>query len=84
VSSASATNHGFKAALTAIRTIEPVETFVIRVWVPAACQEDSEQFLLRGLVEHIASGRKDAFLGGSELLAFVEANLDARRLEAER
>ena len=46
-----------------------METFVVRMWVPA--EAEPGQDALRGVVEHVASGRKLAFEGGRELLAFL-------------
>jgi hypothetical protein len=52
-----------------------VETFLIRIWTPA------ERYRLRGLVEHIASGERDAFRGGGELLAVLELRLGRKAEE---
>jgi hypothetical protein len=43
-----------------------VETFVIRVWVPAAPEPQAP---LRGIVEHVGTHWSAAFGDGEELLA---------------
>jgi hypothetical protein len=55
-----------------------VETFVLRVWIPAEINEPVAQPVgLRGFVEHVGSGRSDPFRGGDELLALVAAAVDS-------
>jgi hypothetical protein len=59
-----------------------VETFVIRIWIPAEL-DDLERYRLRGLVEHVGSGGRKAFRDACDLLAFLETRLDQQRLEVE-
>jgi hypothetical protein len=47
-----------------------VRTFVVRVWTPAEPAVE-EQGALRGLVEHVGSGRSAPFADELELLAFL-------------
>jgi hypothetical protein len=60
-----------------------VETFVIRIWIPAELDDDLERCRLRGLVEHVGSGERKAFRDTCDLLAFLETRLDQQRLEVE-
>jgi hypothetical protein len=46
-----------------------VQTFVLRVWTPAVA--DGSPVRLNGLVEHVGSGRRQAFAGGPEVLEFI-------------
>jgi hypothetical protein len=64
--------------------IADVETFVIRLWTPAERDDDPERHRLRGLVEHVGSGERDAFRGTSELLAFLELRLEEESRAVER
>jgi hypothetical protein len=50
-----------------------METFVIRVWLPATSAPEAGTGLIRlhGVVEHVASGRSGAFRGLDELEALV-------------
>jgi hypothetical protein len=48
-----------------------VQTFIVRVWVPAEAQRPSPEDL-RGIVEHVGSGRSAAFGDAAELVAFLE------------
>lgn len=77
---------GFKPALSGVGMIAGVETFVIRIWTPAERDDDPERYRLRGLVEHVGSGERDAFRGAGELLAFLDARLDPtpKELQARR
>ena len=63
--------------------IAGVETFVIRIWTPAERDDDPERYRLRGLVEHVGSGERDAFRGAGERLAVLEARLDPMPKELE-
>jgi hypothetical protein len=57
-----------------------MQTFVIRVWVPGseeADASDGQGYGLRGLVEHVGSGRCAAFRGSEQLLSLVHASLEA-------
>ncbi len=47
----------------------PMDTFVVRVWGPVA--DGEEETSLRGVVEHIASGRSDRFRTSEELVSFL-------------
>lgn len=53
-----------------------METFVIRVWTPGEPEVDGSH-ALHGLVEHVRAGKRHAFDGGSELLAFLERTVAA-------
>jgi hypothetical protein len=55
-----------------------MESFVIRVWTPAEQERIASARDLRGLIEHIGSGERDAFRGAGELLAFLETRLGAK------
>jgi hypothetical protein len=46
-----------------------MDTFVVRVWGPMADEEGETS--LRGVVEHIASGRSDRFRTAAELVSFL-------------
>jgi hypothetical protein len=46
-----------------------MDTFVVRVWGPGA--DGEEETSLRGVVEHIASGRSDRFRTAEELVSFL-------------
>jgi hypothetical protein len=46
-----------------------MDTFVVRVWGPMA--DGQEETSLRGVVEHIASGRSDRFRNAEELVSFL-------------
>lgn len=50
-----------------------METFVVRVWLPAQASSDREPELVRlhGLVEHVGTGRSSAFQGLDELEALL-------------
>jgi hypothetical protein len=61
-----------------------VETFVIRIWTSSDHLDKPERFRLHGLAEHIGSGDRRPFRGTGELLAFLEARVEQRRLEVER
>ncbi len=57
-----------------------MQTFVIRVWVPGSEEGDASDGHgqgLRGLVEHVGSGRCAAFRGSEQLLCLVHASLEA-------
>jgi hypothetical protein len=56
--------------------IAGVETFVINIWTPAEHDDDPQRYRLRGFVQHIGSGKRDAFRGAGELLAFIEGRLE--------
>jgi hypothetical protein len=46
-----------------------VQTFVVRVWIPAAPDGGLPQ--LNGLVERIGSGQRRTFSGGPEVVEFI-------------
>ncbi|MGH8947800.1 MAG: hypothetical protein ACRDXF_02985 [Acidimicrobiia bacterium] len=48
-----------------------MDTFVVRVWGPMA--DGGEETGLRGVVEHVASGRSDRFRSVDELVSFLRA-----------
>jgi hypothetical protein len=47
-----------------------MDTFVVRVWGPLA--DVGEETSIRGVVEHIASGRSDRFRTAEELVSFLQ------------
>ena len=56
---------------------ESVQTFVVRVWFPApTAAPDTHPELLRGVVEHPATGRHERFTADEELLAFLRQHLE--------
>jgi hypothetical protein len=57
-----------------------VETFVVRVFVPA----DVESEALCGLVQHVGSGRTESFRGPAALVHVVLEALDAGAEERTR
>jgi hypothetical protein len=59
-----------------------VETFVIRVWTPAAADE-AEPDVLRGLAEHVGSGNATAFRDAGELVSFLATTLGARHVQVD-
>jgi hypothetical protein len=54
-------------------TIFGVETFVVRIWHPAGSEREPipEPARLRGIVEHVATGRADTFAGPVALVALL-------------
>jgi hypothetical protein len=46
-----------------------MDTFVVRVWGPLA--DGGEETGLRGVVEHVASGRSERFRSVNELVSFL-------------
>jgi hypothetical protein len=61
-----------------------MQTFVIRLWAApeATLAQDLEK--LRGVVEHLGSGRSETFRQDQELLAFLHARAWERELEVGR
>lgn len=58
-----------------------METFVIRVWQatdPDGGTAPKLDSILRGVVEHVASGRSARFRSGEELLSLVASRLEPR------
>jgi hypothetical protein len=49
-----------------------MQTFVVRVWVPAEPTDASASGELHGVVEHVATGRSRRFAGADELVSFIE------------
>lgn len=54
---------------------------MIRMWTPAERDDDPERYRLRGVVEHVGTGKRDAFRGAGELLAFLELHLERQTEE---
>jgi hypothetical protein len=52
-----------------------MQTFLVRVWTPAAGEEDDERLRFSGMVEHVASRRRETFQGELDLLGFIQACL---------
>jgi len=50
-----------------------METFVVRIFVPAL---DGEAVPLCGIVEHVASGRAESFQGIDDLMCLVAGALE--------
>jgi hypothetical protein len=46
-----------------------VQTFLVRVWTPAGGEEAPSD--LRGFVEHVGTGRREAFLSDRDAVAFI-------------
>lgn len=58
-----------------------MQTYVVRIWVPAGEPEDREQ--VRGVVEHLGTGASQPFRDGAELLAFLHAQPSLRERDVE-
>ena len=54
-----------------------MQTFLVRVWTPAAGEENDERRPLSGVVEHVASRRGTTFHGELDLLDFIRGCLQA-------
>jgi hypothetical protein len=54
-----------------------MQTFLVRVWTPAAGEEDDERRPLSGVVEHVAARRGATFHGELDLLDFIHGCLQA-------
>lgn len=52
-----------------------VETFVVRIWVPAGGGDELSAGALRGVVEHVTSASSSTFAGGDELLDLLLGRL---------
>jgi len=61
-----------------------VETFVVRVWRPAADEVGETAAPLRGVVEHIGTGRSDPFQGTQRLAELIATTLAASQSQGER
>ncbi len=57
---------------------------MIRIWTPAGPDDDGESSRLRGLIEHIGSGDREAFRNAGELLAFLKTCTRHEPKEVER
>jgi hypothetical protein len=56
--------------------MDAMETFVVRLWTPDL-PTDAAANRIRGVVEHVGSGRSAAFAGEAELVAFLSGDRDA-------
>ena len=54
-----------------------MQTFLVRVWTPAAAEENDERHPLSGVVEHVGSRRGATFHGELDLLDFMRGCLQA-------
>jgi hypothetical protein len=63
---------------------EAVETFVIQIPTPADCTAETGAEELRGVVEHVGSGRRQPFADTRELLAFLRADYRGLTKEDDR
>lgn len=53
-----------------------MQTFVIRVWTPAAA-EARQATSVRGRVEHVGSGADSAFVNAAELAEFIDTIMNS-------
>lgn len=60
-----------------------METFVVRIWVPADSEAGHAPDVLRGFVQHPRNGGGASFTSGDELLSALAFFLDARSVTAE-
>jgi len=59
-----------------------VETFVVRVWLPA--EDDTRATAeMRGFVNHVGSGGSNPFRGIDELLALLRSGIGTRTPQEE-
>jgi hypothetical protein len=49
-----------------------MQTFLVRVWMPARDETGGQPLSLRGTVEHVASRRSRTFQGEPDLLEFIQ------------
>ena len=61
-----------------------METFVVRVWRPAAEEVDRPTTPFTGVVEHVGTGRSDPFQGTQRLAELIAAALAASQSQGER
>jgi hypothetical protein len=54
-----------------------MQTVLVRVWIPAAAEEDDERRPLSGVVEHVATRRGTTFHGELDLLDFIRGCVQA-------
>jgi hypothetical protein len=59
-----------------------VETFVVQIWHPAN-DSTADGADLRGFVQHVGSGRREAFRGVSALIVFLEVHRQPKQEETE-
>lgn len=55
-----------------------METFVVRIWIPADSEFERAPDVLRGFVEHARSGGSASFTSGEALLASLAVLLGTR------
>jgi hypothetical protein len=56
-----------------------VETFIVRIWRPTAGPSEAVRGAgMRGFVEHATSGRRQRFMGATELLDLLTEDLDTQ------
>jgi hypothetical protein len=55
-----------------------METFVVRIWVPAGGGDELGAGALRGVVEHVTTASTATFAGSDELLALLVGQLAGR------
>lgn len=58
-------------AVRAAFTVARMNEFTVRIWEAARPLPGQEQPILRGVVEHVASGECSVFVGGEYLVAFL-------------
>ena len=61
-----------------------METFVIQIGTHPKDSTQASGEELRGVIEHVGSGRRETFTNASELLAFLHADYRHAHKEAER
>jgi hypothetical protein len=61
-----------------------METFVIQIPTRPEGSTEAGENELRGVAEHVGSGRRETFTTAGELLAFLHAHQQAAAKEAER
>jgi len=60
-----------------------VKTFVVQIWAQAG-EANATGGELRRFVEHVGSGRREAFRSARDLIAFFESQQDPQPQEVER
>jgi hypothetical protein len=61
-----------------------MEMFVIQMPIRPKATEEGSRDELRGVVEHVGSGRRRPFVDTRDLLAFLHAEAQAEPKEVER
>ena len=61
-----------------------METFVIQIPPQPEANTEAGADDVRGVAEHVGSGRRETFTNASELLAFLHADYRDAHKEAER